>query len=68
MIGITFAGTILFEDVLRAINDHAFVTSQYPVILSIENHTCQNVQKNMSEKFKSIFGGNNSLSSIEIIL
>ena len=55
--GITFAGIIQFEHVIRAINDHAFDTSKFPVILSIENHTCLNVQKNMAECFKSVFKG-----------
>jgi phosphatidylinositol phospholipase C beta len=39
---ITHGGTlctkILFKDVLEAIRDYAFVASDYPVILSIENH------------------------------
>lgn len=29
---------ILFKDVIQAINETAFVTSDYPVILSFENH------------------------------
>merc|ERR1712232_132603 len=34
--GYTATTTILFEDVINAIADHAFVTSQYPVVISIE--------------------------------
>ncbi len=55
--GITFAGIIQFEHVLRAINNHAFDTSPYPIILSIEDHTCNNVQKNMADCFEKVFGG-----------
>ena len=55
--GITFAGVISFEQVLRAINVYAFEASPYPIILSIEDHTCNNVQKNMADCFEKVFGG-----------
>ena len=31
---------VLFQDVIQAIADHAFVASEYPVIISIEQHCC----------------------------
>lgn len=36
--GNTLTSKILFRDVLKTIAENAFVTSPYPVILSIENH------------------------------
>ncbi|KAJ8675594.1 hypothetical protein QAD02_011380 [Eretmocerus hayati] len=47
---------ILFKDVLVAIRDCAFVTSEYPVILSIENHLSLNNQYKMAKYFDEIFG------------
>lgn len=39
-----------------AIRDCAFVTSEYPVILSIENHLCMSNQYKMAKYFDEIFG------------
>ena len=36
--GHTLTSKIKFSDVVVAINEHAFVASDYPLILSIENH------------------------------
>jgi hypothetical protein len=47
---------ILFKDALMAIRDCAFVTSEYPVILSIENHLCMSNQYKMAKYFDEIFG------------
>ncbi|XP_014229248.1 1-phosphatidylinositol 4,5-bisphosphate phosphodiesterase-like [Trichogramma pretiosum] len=47
---------ILFKDSLMAIRDCAFVTSEYPVILSIENHLCMSNQYKMAKYFDEIFG------------
>ncbi len=55
--GITFAGIISFAHVLSAINVYAFVSSDYPVILSIEDHCCSAVQQKMAEEFVKVFGG-----------
>lgn len=38
--GYTVTTEILFQDVIQAIADHAFVASEYPVIISIEQHCC----------------------------
>jgi phosphatidylinositol phospholipase C, gamma-1 len=54
--GHTLTSKIRFEDVVRAINAHAFVASEMPVILSIENHCSIDNQRIMAAKFKEIFG------------
>lgn len=40
--GHTLTGRILFRDIIVAVNKYGFQTSQYPVVLSLENH-CQYV-------------------------
>ena len=47
---------ILLKDVIYAIRDCAFVTSEYPVILSIENHLCMSNQYKLAKFFDDIFG------------
>uniref|UniRef100_A0A1I7X3B0 PI-PLC Y-box domain-containing protein n=1 Tax=Heterorhabditis bacteriophora TaxID=37862 RepID=A0A1I7X3B0_HETBA len=42
-------------EVCEAINEVAFKTSEYPVLLSIENHLKQNQQKKMVEIFLEVF-------------
>uniref|UniRef100_A0A7N6FMA9 1-phosphatidylinositol 4,5-bisphosphate phosphodiesterase gamma n=1 Tax=Anabas testudineus TaxID=64144 RepID=A0A7N6FMA9_ANATE len=54
--GWTRTTKIKFEDVVKAINDHAFVTSEYPVILSIEEHCPIEQQRQMARIFKDVFG------------
>ncbi|CAL8262728.1 unnamed protein product [Merluccius merluccius] len=54
--GWTRTTKIKFEDVVRAINEHAFVTSEYPVILSIEQHCLVEQQKQMARIFTEVFG------------
>ena len=36
--GFTFCTDVLFRDVIEAINESAFKTSPFPVVLSFENH------------------------------
>ena len=38
LLGHTLTTRIKFRDIVAAIKEHAFDTSEYPVILSIENH------------------------------
>jgi hypothetical protein len=38
LLGLTFTSKVRFQEVLEAINAHAFEMSPFPVILSIENH------------------------------
>lgn len=47
---------ILFKDVIYAIRDTAFVTSDYPVILSFENHCCKSQQLKLAKYCEEIFG------------
>ncbi|XP_039593837.1 1-phosphatidylinositol 4,5-bisphosphate phosphodiesterase beta-4 isoform X1 [Polypterus senegalus] len=47
---------ILFKDVIQAIAETAFVTSQYPVILSFENHCSKSQQYKMAKYCEEIFG------------
>ncbi|KAL6107326.1 plcg2 [Pungitius sinensis] len=54
--GWTRTTKIKFEDVVKAINDHAFVTSEFPVILSIEEHCSVEQQRQMARIFRDVFG------------
>ncbi|KHJ40937.1 Phosphatidylinositol-specific phospholipase C, X domain protein [Trichuris suis] len=47
---------ILFKDVIMAIKESAFVTSDYPVILSFENHCSKKNQLKMAKYCMEIFG------------
>ncbi|XP_052008417.1 1-phosphatidylinositol 4,5-bisphosphate phosphodiesterase gamma-2 [Xyrauchen texanus] len=53
--GWTRTSKIKFKDVVKAINDHAFATSEYPVVLSIEEHCDLKQQKIMAKEFKEVF-------------
>uniref|UniRef100_A0A8C2GHZ6 1-phosphatidylinositol 4,5-bisphosphate phosphodiesterase gamma n=1 Tax=Cyprinus carpio TaxID=7962 RepID=A0A8C2GHZ6_CYPCA len=54
--GHTLTTKIKFSDVLHTIKEHAFVTSDYPIILSIEDHCSIVQQRNMATFFKKVFG------------
>ncbi|KAG7263095.1 hypothetical protein CRUP_000697, partial [Coryphaenoides rupestris] len=54
--GHTLTSKIKFLDVLHTIKEHAFVTSEYPVILSIEDHCSVVQQRNMATHFRKVFG------------
>ncbi|XP_076016265.1 1-phosphatidylinositol 4,5-bisphosphate phosphodiesterase beta-4 isoform X3 [Genypterus blacodes] len=47
---------ILFKDVIQAIKETAFITSDYPVILSFENHCCKPQQYKMAKYCEELFG------------
>ncbi|XP_030627021.1 1-phosphatidylinositol 4,5-bisphosphate phosphodiesterase beta-4 [Chanos chanos] len=47
---------ILFKDVIQAIKETAFITSEYPVILSFENHCSKPQQYKMARYCEEIFG------------
>ncbi|XP_063957032.1 inactive phospholipase C-like protein 2 [Lytechinus pictus] len=54
--GHTLTSKILFKSAIEAINQHAFETSEYPVIVSIENHCSIDQQRVMAHYIKSVFG------------
>ncbi|XP_059380613.1 1-phosphatidylinositol 4,5-bisphosphate phosphodiesterase delta-1a isoform X2 [Carassius carassius] len=54
--GHTLTSKVLFKDVIKAIKEYAFKTSQYPVILSLENHCSTEQQKIMANYLTSILG------------
>lgn len=54
--GHTLTSKIKFMDVIKVIKEHAFVTSEYPVILSIEDHCTLPQQRNMAQAFVEMFG------------
>ncbi|XP_041817003.1 1-phosphatidylinositol 4,5-bisphosphate phosphodiesterase delta-1a isoform X1 [Chelmon rostratus] len=54
--GYTLTSKVLFRDVIKAIKDYAFKTSEYPVILSLENHCSVDQQKLMAHHMISILG------------
>ncbi|KAG1936965.1 1-phosphatidylinositol 4,5-bisphosphate phosphodiesterase gamma-2 [Pimephales promelas] len=53
--GRTITSKIKFKDAVKAINDHAFVTSEYPVVLSIEEHCDIKQQKMMAQMLRDVF-------------
>nr|XP_033467115.1 1-phosphatidylinositol 4,5-bisphosphate phosphodiesterase epsilon-1 isoform X5 [Epinephelus lanceolatus] len=54
--GHTLTTKIPFKDVVEAVNRSAFVNSDMPVILSIENHCSLPQQRKMAEIFKTVIG------------
>ncbi|XP_063777860.1 1-phosphatidylinositol 4,5-bisphosphate phosphodiesterase delta-1 isoform X2 [Pseudophryne corroboree] len=54
--GYTLTSKILFKDVIKAIQSYAFKTSDYPVIISLENHCSLEQQKTMARHMKDILG------------
>lgn len=54
--GYTLTSTILFKDVIKAIKEYAFKTSDYPVIISLENHCSAEQQAVMARHMSSILG------------
>ncbi|XP_055374777.1 1-phosphatidylinositol 4,5-bisphosphate phosphodiesterase isoform X1 [Condylostylus longicornis] len=54
--GMAMCTEILFKDVIVAIRDCAFVTSDYPVILSFENHCNRLQQYKLAKYCDEIFG------------
>jgi phosphatidylinositol phospholipase C beta len=47
---------INFKEVINAIRDTAFVTSDYPVVLSFENHCSKPQQFKLAKYCEEIFG------------
>ncbi|NWR53902.1 PLCZ1 phosphodiesterase, partial [Bucorvus abyssinicus] len=54
--GHTLTSKILFRSVIQMIDKYAFTASDYPVVLSLENHCSPEQQEVMAECLKSILG------------
>jgi phosphatidylinositol phospholipase C delta len=54
--GNTLTSKIKFADVIKVIYEFAFVTTPYPVILSLEVHTSEPQQEKMAQIMKDVFG------------
>nr|XP_033798219.1 1-phosphatidylinositol 4,5-bisphosphate phosphodiesterase epsilon-1 isoform X2 [Geotrypetes seraphini] len=54
--GHTLTTKIPFKDVVEAIDRSAFVNSDLPIIISIENHCSLQQQRKMADIFKNVFG------------
>ncbi|XP_035025981.2 1-phosphatidylinositol 4,5-bisphosphate phosphodiesterase delta-1 isoform X1 [Hippoglossus stenolepis] len=54
--GYTLTSKILFKDTIKTIKEYAFKTSDYPVIISLENHCSVEQQKVMAHHMSSILG------------
>ncbi|XP_037644612.1 1-phosphatidylinositol 4,5-bisphosphate phosphodiesterase delta-1-like isoform X4 [Sebastes umbrosus] len=54
--GYTLTSKILFKDAIKAIKEYAFKTSDYPVIISLENHCSMEQQEVMAHHMSSILG------------
>ncbi|XP_055354504.1 LOW QUALITY PROTEIN: 1-phosphatidylinositol 4,5-bisphosphate phosphodiesterase gamma-1-like [Paramacrobiotus metropolitanus] len=54
--GGTLTSRVRFYDVVECIRDHAFISSDYPVILSIEDHCSLLQQRRMAHIFRSVLG------------
>ncbi|KAF7658824.1 hypothetical protein LDENG_00007300 [Lucifuga dentata] len=63
--GHTFTSKILFKDVVVAVRNYAFKVSEYPVILSIENHCSMEQQRVMAEHLSSILGDSLLTTTLE---
>jgi len=53
--GFAMTSKVLFGDVLKAINDSAFVDNNQPVILSLENHASASQQARMAQLLRNTF-------------
>uniref|UniRef100_A0A9J7XZK3 Phosphoinositide phospholipase C n=1 Tax=Cyprinus carpio carpio TaxID=630221 RepID=A0A9J7XZK3_CYPCA len=64
--GYTLTSKILFKDVIETINKYAFAKTQYPVILSIENHCTVPQQKKMAQYLMEVLQDKLDLSNINV--
>lgn len=54
--GKAMCSDILFKDVIYAVRDTAFVTSEYPLIMSFENHCSKHQQYKLAKYCEDILG------------
>ena len=66
--GHTLTTKIRFMDVLKTIKENAFVASEYPLIITIEQHCDVPQQRFMARAFKEYLGGTFMVVSWGIIL
>ncbi len=52
-------GELKLKEVLEVIKENAFKKSEYPVLLSVENHCSPKTQLNMEKYFREILGSDN---------
>ncbi|XP_062518362.1 1-phosphatidylinositol 4,5-bisphosphate phosphodiesterase eta-2-like isoform X2 [Corticium candelabrum] len=64
--GYTLTSKVKFYDVVVVINRYAFVTSPYPVILSIENHCSVAQQLKMAQYMQQVFQDKLLMRKIDI--
>ncbi|XP_078085245.1 1-phosphatidylinositol 4,5-bisphosphate phosphodiesterase delta-4-like [Mustelus asterias] len=63
--GHTLTSKIFFKDVIAVVNKYAFMVSDFPVILSIENHCSIEQQTVMAQHLQSILGDKLVKSTID---
>lgn len=61
--GYTMTTKLNLKDVLRVIKEYAFVTSDYPVVLSIEDNCTVHFQRVLANDLKEILGGKGLVDS-----
>uniref|UniRef100_A0A8C9Q865 Phosphoinositide phospholipase C n=1 Tax=Spermophilus dauricus TaxID=99837 RepID=A0A8C9Q865_SPEDA len=54
--GYTLTSKLLFKTVVQSIHKYAFMTSEYPVVLSLENHCSPSQQEVMADVLQTTFG------------
>lgn len=54
--GLTLTSKVRFRDVVQVIKEYAFETTDFPLILSLENHCCEQQQAIMADIFVSELG------------
>ncbi|XP_004713835.1 1-phosphatidylinositol 4,5-bisphosphate phosphodiesterase zeta-1 [Echinops telfairi] len=54
--GYTLTSKILFKTVIQVVHKYAFLTSDYPVVLSLENHCSPAQQEVMADDLQTILG------------
>ncbi|GAB1285091.1 1-phosphatidylinositol 4,5-bisphosphate phosphodiesterase delta-4 [Apodemus speciosus] len=63
--GHTLTSRILFKDVLATLAQYAFQSSEYPLILSLDNHCTWEQQKTMAQRLTEILGEQLLSSTLE---
>ncbi|XP_010078970.1 PREDICTED: 1-phosphatidylinositol 4,5-bisphosphate phosphodiesterase zeta-1 [Pterocles gutturalis] len=63
--GHTLTSKISFCSVIRVVDKYAFMTSEYPVVLSLENHCSPKQQEVMADYLESILGDKLLTSTID---